>query len=199
MLTPEVYLVLKRFASKMVLRKVEKCEIGIKLVASFLLTLVLIKISYECIVKYLDEPIVQETKYTFGDDNLGNITYPAITFCPEGLGHLWPSSKNHCGYHNYEMTDLFENCLKTNQSSQNIFQEALERWEGTNITVRIKSKSQTIPIPEVINYNAKYGFCKSYDTTQMLQFIDSSDIPYVEITIDGNFDKLPWLRSLLHR
>ena len=89
-------------------RKVEKCEIGIKLVASFLLTLVLIKISYECIVKYLDEPIVQETKYTFGDDNLGNITYPAITFCPESLGSLWPYSKNHCGYHKYEMTDFFK-------------------------------------------------------------------------------------------
>ena len=178
-------------------RKVEKCEIGTKLVTSFLFTIVLIYMSYECIAKYLDEPIVQETKYTFGDDNLGNITYPAITFCPEGLGYLWPSSKNHCGYSKYEMTDLFESCLET-QSPQDIFQDALERWKGTNISVWIKSRTQAIPIPEALNYNVKYGFCKSYDTTQMLQFIDSSDMPYVEVLIDSNFDKLPWLRSFLH-
>ena len=181
----------------MALRKVEKCEIGIKLIVSTFLTTVLIYISYQCIEKYLDEPIVLETKFTFGDDDVGNISYPAITFCPEGLGYIWPS-QGHCGAQTFEMTEFFKDCLKS-QSSEDIFQDALDRWQGTNISVWIKSKTKkSVEIPEAMNYNVKYGFCKSYDTTQMLAFTDSSDMPYIEIFIDGNVEQLPWLRCLLH-
>ena len=179
----------------MLLSKVEKFEILIKLISSFVLSMLLLYISFGMITKYLDEPIVLETKYTFGDDDMGNISYPAITFCPEGLGHIWPST-NHCGHNSFEMVELFEKCLETKTPAE-IFEEALQRWNGTKISVQIKTKNFDIDIPENTIYHSKYGYCKSFDVTRKLQFEDSF-MPYVLVIVDGNPDRLPWMRFLIH-
>ena len=37
--------------------------------------------SISAFLKYLDEPIATRTEFRFGDDNLGNISMPVISFC----------------------------------------------------------------------------------------------------------------------
>ena len=182
----------------------------VKFAVGSLLTAIFLYWSILAIIKYRSQPVSTELRYRFGDDNLGNISFPAFSLCPSSLSQLRQVMNcSNLTHEHISFTDIIDHCMETtNDSIEDLMLRAKSFWNGTQISFSIMpgiltSENGTRLFDEFWSWDIspRFGFCWTFDHTRVpdyskLRMHFNKEHPY--ITLDLNGQNMKWLGVYLH-